>query len=39
MQIDSEAVDIRMERGDELSRLEINIDLPSSPAQPSEVHR
>ncbi len=39
MQIDNEAVDIRMERGDELSRLEINIDLPSSPTQPSEVHR
>lgn len=30
MRIDSDAVDIRMERGDELSRLEINIDLPGS---------
>ena len=39
MQIDSDAVDIRMERGDELSRLEINIDLPSTQVQPSEVLR
>lgn len=28
MKIDSDAVDIRMERGDELSSLEINIELP-----------
>ena len=30
MAIDSDAVDIRMERGDELSSLEINIELPSA---------
>ena len=30
MQIDGDAVDIRMERDDERSSLEINIDLPSS---------
>ena len=32
MQIDSEAVDIRMERGEERSSLEINIELPDAPA-------
>lgn len=32
MQIDGEAVDIRMERGKELSSLEINIELPSAGA-------
>lgn len=37
MQIDSDAVDIRMERGDELSRLEINIDLPSTQVLPSNL--
>ncbi|SFP16355.1 cell division topological specificity factor MinE [Tranquillimonas alkanivorans] len=30
MKIGKDAVDIRMERGDELSSLEINIDLPNS---------
>lgn len=30
MQIDGDAVDIRMERGDDRSSLEINIELPSS---------
>ncbi|TNC46160.1 cell division topological specificity factor MinE [Rubellimicrobium rubrum] len=30
MQIDGDAVDIRMERGDERSSLEINIDLPGA---------
>ena len=30
MKIDSDAVDIRMERGDELSSLEINIELPGT---------
>ena len=37
MKIDSEAVDIRMERGDERSSLEINIELPS--AAPPAVGR
>ena len=30
MQIEGDAVDIRMERGDERSSLEINIDLPGA---------
>lgn len=30
MQIDSDAVDIRMEQGDELSSLEINIEIPTA---------
>ena len=30
LRIDTDAVDIRMERGDERSSLEINIDLPSA---------
>ncbi len=38
MQIDGDAVDIRMERGDELSRLEINIDLPSGTVAPAGAH-
>lgn len=29
MQIDNEAVDVRMERGDDFSSLEINIELPA----------
>ena len=33
MQIDGDAVDIRMERGKELSSLEINIELPGGPAR------
>ena len=39
MKIDNDAVDIRMERGDELSRLEVNIELPNTEVQPSEVPR
>lgn len=38
MQIGSDAVDIRMERGDELSRLEINIELPSGTVPPTGAH-
>ena len=34
MQLDNDAVDIRMQRGDELSRLEINIELPSARLSP-----
>jgi cell division topological specificity factor len=39
LRIDSDAVDIRMERGDERSSLEINIDLPSSRVLPTSARR
>ena len=39
LRIDSEAVDIRMDRSDERSTLEINIDLPSSPILSATVRR
>lgn len=29
VQVDSDAVDVRLERGDDISSLEINIDLPA----------
>lgn len=34
LKIDRDAVDIRMERGDDYSTLEINIELPDSRARP-----
>lgn len=39
MQIDGDAVDIRMERGDERSSLEINIELPGADSLPARSHR
>lgn len=39
MQVDGNAVDIRMERGDERSSLEINIELPAARPVPARLHR
>lgn len=39
LRIDSDAVDIRMDRSDERSTLEINIDLPSSSNLSATVRR
>ena len=39
MKIDGDAVDIRMERGDERSSLEINIELPGAQTHPAHLRR
>jgi cell division topological specificity factor len=39
MQIDGDAVDIRMERDDERSSLEINIELPAARGLPARAPR
>ena len=39
MQIDNDAVDVRMERGDDFSSLEINIELPAKRVPPQGVPR
>lgn len=39
MKIDGDAVDIRMERGEERSSLEINIELPGARTLPSRPRR
>lgn len=38
IKVDDDCVDIRMEKGAEVSSLEINIDLPSEGAAPRRAH-